>query len=224
MMMNKITTYLRYLLLILFIAIVAWVIYYFFFVQRISASNIEQYINQYGALAPLAYMVLYIIAVVLFLPTSVFSIAGGFLFGKLFGTLYVVIAATLAASIGFFMARYLGKDISFWIEKRNTKLMKKIEQYCGEKTFRTFFLLRSLFIPYMPLTYAAGLVKNVHFSGFVLATLATNSIFSFAFVYFGEQLRHGPTALILPAILIAVLFLVPRMIRKFSKRRWVKEL
>lgn len=71
----------------------------------LTKEAIKIAVESYGALAPVAFIIFYIIAVLLLVPATLFSIAGGFIFGKVYGTIYVVIAATIAAIMGFLLAR-----------------------------------------------------------------------------------------------------------------------
>src|SRR6266481_9904150 len=68
-----------------------------------------------GALAPLAFIAIYIAACVLFLPGSILTIGAGVIFGVVRGTIYVSIAATLGATAAFLVGRYLARD---WVSAR----------------------------------------------------------------------------------------------------------
>jgi uncharacterized membrane protein YdjX (TVP38/TMEM64 family) len=68
-------------------------------------------------------------------------------------------------------------------------------------------------VPYIPASYAAGLIKEAKAKDHFFGTLVTNMIFSPAFVFFGDSLMKGPKALLLPAGLIVVVLLVPRIIK-----------
>ncbi len=190
----------------------------------LTEENITAWIESFGHWGPLVYMVLYYVAILFFLPATVFTILAGLLFGKFWGSVYVVIAATLSAQTAFYITRYLGSDAAqkFSKDKRGmSALIEKIRNQCEKKCklygFRTFFIMRCLFLPYIPLSYAAGLIKTAKASDFFFATLVTNMIFSPAFVYFGDQLSEGPKALILPVILIGLVLSMPRIVKKLRK-------
>lgn len=70
----------------------------------------------------------------------------------------------------------------------------------------------------MPLSYAAGLVRTAKLRDFALATFLTNIIGGFVFVYFGDQLGSGLKNLLLPASLIIISLLIPRIIRWWQAR------
>ncbi len=62
--------------------------------DRLSVEALQQWVEQAGVLGPLAYMGIYAVATVLFLPGSVLSIAGGALFGPALGTFVNLTGAT----------------------------------------------------------------------------------------------------------------------------------
>ncbi len=72
-------------------------------------------IRAMGALAPVIFIILYIVAAVLFVPGSVLTIGAGVLFGLLWGSIYVSIGATLGATAAFLVGRYLARD---WVRRQ----------------------------------------------------------------------------------------------------------
>lgn len=64
------------------------------------------WVDTYGVVAALAYMLVYAVAVAFSLPGgAVLTITGGFLFGSLWGTVCVVFAATAGATALFLIAK-----------------------------------------------------------------------------------------------------------------------
>ena len=64
------------------------------------------WVSDSGLLAPLAFIGLYAVAVAISVPGgTVFTLAGGFLFGAVLGTVYTVIGATIGAAVVFLAAR-----------------------------------------------------------------------------------------------------------------------
>jgi uncharacterized membrane protein YdjX (TVP38/TMEM64 family) len=64
------------------------------------------WVQRSGALAPLAFIAVYAVAVATSVPGgAVLTIAGGFLFGTVLGTVYAVIGATIGAIAVFLAAR-----------------------------------------------------------------------------------------------------------------------
>lgn len=57
-----------------------------------------------GPAAPIAYVLLYAVGAVAFVPGVPLSVAGGALFGPLWGTVLIVVGATLGAGGAFLVA------------------------------------------------------------------------------------------------------------------------
>lgn len=73
---------------------------------RDHRSALNELVAAQGYVASLAFMAVYAVTTMLFLPVgAVLTIVGGFLFGITLGTLYVVIGATLGATALFLIAR-----------------------------------------------------------------------------------------------------------------------
>lgn len=190
------------------------------YVSKENLGKLETFIRSFGLWAPAVFALVYYFASLLFLSVVVLTVLGGVLFGKLWGSLLVIVVSTAAAQTGFWLAhRYGTRGVS--TRRKNSgaiaSLSEKLNSEIEHHGFRTFFVLRCLFLPYMPLSYAAGLVKKARARDFFWATLLTNAVFSPVFVFFGDALLQGPRALILPALLIALVLLVPRFVKILQK-------
>ena len=185
----------------------------------LTEDNIRSFVEQFGMFAPVAYGVLYYLVALIGISAAALTILSGLLFGKLIGLTIVVISATLAASTAFIIARYFGKNLTTKLAKKKKigPWIKKIESQVGKNGFQAFFIMRCLFLPYIPLSYAAGLVKSAKLSDFTLATFTSNIIISFIFVYLGDNLLKGPEALILPLILVILALQLPKIIKRLRK-------
>ncbi len=208
---------------VLLLSLLGFLILHFQLHRSFSRDNLDQlesFLRSFGVWAPIIFALVYYFATLFFLSVVVLTILGGLLFGKLWGSLLVIVVATFAAQSGFWLAQRYGSGIFDKVGKQGgviSQLVKKIETGVEQHGFRTFFVLRCLFLPYMPLSYAAGLVKTAKGRDFFLATLLSNAIFSPLFVFFGDALLQGPKALILPAILIVFVLFVPRFVRLLQR-------
>jgi uncharacterized membrane protein YdjX (TVP38/TMEM64 family) len=86
-------------------------------------GDLKEWIRGMGSLAPLAFVLMYIIAVVAALPALPFTIAGAALFGSLAGVILVSIASTVGAGLAFLIARYLARE-------------RMVRRFSGNETFR----------------------------------------------------------------------------------------
>lgn len=188
----------------------------------LTKEGITTFVESFGAFAPAVFILLYIVFVLFLFPATIFSIAGGLLFGTFWGVVYVVVAATISAGIGFFLARkFHSKKPEMFSNKVVKLLVHKCEHHCELHGFKAFFILRLLYLPYMPLSYAAGFVRSAKFTEFLIATFVTNIIGSFSFVYLGGSLGNGYGALMLPVGLIVLTLLVPRVVKLFQTKKEV---
>jgi len=120
-----------------------------------SQETIREFVNQFGIFAPLAFIVLQILQVVI-TPLSHYavSIAGGFIFGTWQGFIYNWIGRVIGTTIAFYLGRYLGRKIIKHVVKEET--IKKYDHYF-EKGKVLLFL--AYFLPLFPddeLSYLAG--------------------------------------------------------------------
>nr|VFJ99925.1 MAG: SNARE associated Golgi protein [Candidatus Kentron sp. LFY] len=76
--------------------------------RSLDWQGVAQWTEDLGSLAWLVFMAIYAVATVALLPGSVFSLAGGALFGPVSGTFVNLTGATIGAVLAFLMARYLG--------------------------------------------------------------------------------------------------------------------
>ena len=73
---------------------------------RENRAVLLNWVDTYGIVAALIYMLIYAVAIAFSLPGgAVLTITGGFLFGSLWGTVCVVIAATAGATALFLIAK-----------------------------------------------------------------------------------------------------------------------
>ena len=133
-----------------------------------SSENIQRTVEGWGVAAPLAFVALQFVQVVVFvIPGEVPQIAGGFLFGLVKGSLYSVVGILLGSSFNFVLARLLGVPFVRTLFKE--KQLHKFDKITNSpRTQIAFFLLFA--IPGIPkdiLCYVAGLT-SMRFVAFLL--------------------------------------------------------
>lgn len=187
-----------------------------FYRQQIDVSLVEQWISQAGVWAPVVFILVYIIATVLFLPGSVFTLAGGLIFGPVLGVFYNLIGATAGAAFAFLVARYLAAD---WVSARaGSKLTQLINGVESEGwRFVAFTRLVPLF-PFNLLNYAFGLTK-IRFKAYTLATFVFMIPGAIAYTYLGHAGREAISGgddlvktLTIALALIAMVAFLPRFV------------
>jgi uncharacterized membrane protein YdjX (TVP38/TMEM64 family) len=145
---------------------------------------LSAYLDGLGAWAPLAFIVVYMVATVAFVPGSLLTLAAGAMFGLVRGTLFVMIGATLGASGAFLVARHLARGM---VERRlaASPRFAALDTALGREGRRIVVLLRlSPVFPFNMLNYTLGVTK-VSFLDFFVAS-AGMLPGSLLYVYYGR--------------------------------------
>jgi uncharacterized membrane protein YdjX (TVP38/TMEM64 family) len=127
------------------------------------------WIRALGAWGVAIFVLLYVVATVLFLPGSILTLGAGLLFGVATGTLVVSVASTLGATAAFLVGRYVARA---WVERRiaGNPRFRAIDQAVGREGWKIVGLARlSPVFPFNLLNYAFGLTR-VSLRHFLLAS------------------------------------------------------
>jgi len=167
--MNRIKALLQPKVIVVIVAIVALIVLgRHFHLGEVFSAMLDR-IRDLGALAPVLFIILYIVGAILFVPGSVLTIGGGVLFGLLWGSVYVSIGATIGATAAFLIGRYLARD---WVRAQlegNRKFVA-IDEAVGREGWKIVLLTRlSPVFPFNLLNYAFGLTA-VKLRDYFLAT------------------------------------------------------
>jgi uncharacterized membrane protein YdjX (TVP38/TMEM64 family) len=147
-------------------------------------TRFNYWVAHLGVWGVLLFILVYIVATVLFFPASILTIGAGFIFGVILGTVIVSIAATAGAALAFLIARYLARD---QIEHKvaDNPRFKRIDRAIGERGAKLVFLLRlSPLIPFNLSNYFYGLT-SVKFWSYVLASWIGMLPGTLLYVYLG---------------------------------------
>lgn len=127
------------------------------------------WIDGLGAVGPLAFIALYIIITVAFVPGSIVTLGAGVLFGVVRGSLLVFVGAMLGATAAFLVGRYLARG---WIagKMKNYPRFQAIDDAIATEGRKILFLIRlSPAFPFNLLNYAMGLTQ-ISLKDYVLGT------------------------------------------------------
>lgn len=141
-----------------------------------QSINIQQnlqtfitWVENLGIWGPIGFIFIYNIGTLLFIPGSLLTINGGFLFGLFWGSVYVLIAAMIGAILAFVIGRYISKD---WICQQLEKYpkFKAIDHAVTQEGWKIVLLTRlSPIFPFNLLNYAFG-VTNVSLFDYILGS------------------------------------------------------
>jgi uncharacterized membrane protein YdjX (TVP38/TMEM64 family)/rhodanese-related sulfurtransferase len=195
--------------------------------DQINLTTLDAWLGSFGLWAPIAYVLLYALATVAFLPGVVFALAGGALFGPFWGSLWNLAGATLGATFAFLVARYIAGD---WVARKAGGRLKRIIDGVDAEGWRfvAFVRLVPLF-PFNLSNYVLGLTR-IPLHHYVIATLLCMVPGAVAYTWLGHAgrgalsgetntVRYGLLAL----ALLAAIALLPRLIGRLRRSfAWIE--
>lgn len=214
----------RFMLGLTLMASILWV-----FLNRgeLDAGSVRMQLQSLGPEAPTAFIAVYALAAVLFLPGAIVGLAGGALFGPLWGSVWNLVGATLGATLAFLAARYVLAD---WVARRSGGRLKTLIEGVEAEGWRFVALMRLVPVfPFNLLNYALGLTR-IRLSHYVLASLIAMIPGTVAYTwlgYAGREVATGSEAavrnLLLTLGLLALVGFLPRLVGRFRQTgpRWI---
>lgn len=204
---------------------------FFFVLARTVGGQLPaavSWVQSLGAWGPVAFIVLYILAILLFVPGSILTLAGGALFGVGFGTLYVFVAAVLGSCLAFLIARYGGRH---FVERRlgSNPRFDAVARAVAQNGLKITFLLRlSPAFPFSLMNYALGLTR-VRFQDYALASVGMIPA-TVLYVYSGRLIgdvaalaggaapQYGTSQYVLLAVGLMATLAVAIMVTRIARR------
>jgi uncharacterized membrane protein YdjX (TVP38/TMEM64 family) len=182
----------------------------------VTQEKIDIFVASWGILAPLAFILVYTIAPVLFLPGLPLTVAAGVLFGPFWGVVYSIIGATSGACISFLFNRYFARDL---IRSRlNSSRWRNLDKQVAEHGWKIVALTRLIpLFPFNLLNYAFGLT-GIGFVAYAVATFIFMLPGCIAFIVFSSSLAdliHGKVSagFIAGVFLIGLVSMFPKIHR-----------
>lgn len=128
------------------------------------------WVESLGVLGGVAFMGIYILATIAFLPASLLTLAAGVVFGVVWGSVYVFLGATLGAIAAFLVGRYLLRG---WVSQKVATNQKftAIDAAVAQEGLKIVLLTRlSPVFPFNLLNYAFG-VTGVTLKDYALGSI-----------------------------------------------------
>lgn len=196
--------------------------------DRFEPAALDAWLAGMGIWAPIAYVGFYVAGTVFFLPGSLFSLAGGVIFGPVWGVLLNLLGATIGASLAFLVARYLAGD---WVARKAAGRLKRLIEGVEAESWRFIAFVRLVpLFPFNLTNYALGLTR-IGFLPYVITSLICMAPGATAYTWLGHAgrealagdasaVRYGLLAL---GLLAAIAFL-PRLIKRLRQSRtaWIE--
>ncbi|MFZ2088114.1 MAG: TVP38/TMEM64 family protein [Desulfobaccales bacterium] len=178
-------------------------------------ERIHDLLGKAGWLAPLIYMCMMALAVIIaIIPSLPLNVAAGAFFGPLLGTLYSTLGATVGAVAAFLIARYLGREfIDRFIRGHNNFCIQ-----CSNRLLtKVIFISRLIpFISFDVVSYGAGLTQ-VSLRAFTLASFFGMLPLTFIYNQFGAGLvMNQALAISLGFLMVILMFIAPSLIERYN--------
>lgn len=161
---------------------------FYFLDVRVLLRDTLVWIDGFGAWGPVLFVLIYIVATVLFVPGSALTLGAGALFGVGLGSALVSVGATLGATAAFLVGRYFARD---WVAKKieSNPAFAAIDRAVADEGWKIVGLTRlSPVFPFTLLNYALGLTR-VSFRDYVLASWIGMMPGTVMYVYLGSLAR-----------------------------------
>lgn len=171
-------------------------------------------LQDFGKLAPVVYILLRMVGVVILFPSIPLDGAGGVVFGPILGTVYAVIGSGAGALISFYLAHVLGREAM-------TRLLKRDISFCDMCTECHLFyvILAARLLPmvsFAVISYGAGLTQ-ISTKGFLISTLLGMLPITLFANFAGRGFMSSPgSALLTGGIFVLLFFLVPVLIKRVN--------
>lgn len=184
-------------------------------------------IAKLGPWGPVLFVLIYILATVLFLPGSALTLGAGAVFGVVWGSLLVSLASTLGATAAFLVGRYLARA---WVAKKieGNASFAAIDRAVAEEGWKIVGLTRlSPVFPFALLNYAFGLTQ-VKLRDYVLASWIGMMPGTVMYVYLGSLARVGagekksPAELALYGVGLLATLIVTIFVTRVARRALAK--
>ncbi|MBW6474184.1 MAG: TVP38/TMEM64 family protein [Anaerolineaceae bacterium] len=169
---------------------------------------------------PVIYIILYAIRPLVIFPSTILTLAGGFLFGPVLGVLYTIIASNTSATIAYLVGYYFGQGI--FKESSNDNIVQRYADRMRKNSFETVMIMRFLFLPYDLVNYLAGFLR-IRWLPFITATALGSIPGTIAFILAGASIEQfdGGVPKLNPATLAAsiLIFIGSLVLSRLYKKR-----
>ena len=191
--------------------------------EWLDSQWLEAWIKGLGVLAPLAYILLRAVAIVLtVVPNAPLDVAGGVLFGPFWGTVYSLLGSEAGAVACFLLARAMGREAITRLLRRDIAFSDRYPQ--RQLAYIVLFARLEPVFSFALVSYGAGLT-GMSLGAFALSTLVGMTPGTVLLNYYGKSFFTGVTLwqqILLGLALVVVLLVIPVGIRRWRRGK-IKE-
>ena len=186
---------------------------------ELDPNAIRAAIEGHPAIAPLLFLLLHIVASLLFVPRTLMGLVAGGLFDFWWGLVWAATGSVLGAVAGFLIARYVNAGM---IDLESLPKLGPVLQRAEAGGWRAVTMLRLIpVIPHSFTNYALGLTR-LSLGGYGLGSLLGQLPMTIAYVSFGAaggRAASGSEDWLLPAIVGAVALAASILLPHWRKAR-----
>lgn len=183
---------------------------------RVNIRSLKRFIGSYGKYSAIVLLIIYAVKpFVMLFPTWVLGVVSGVLYGWFWGYIISLLGCFVSATVGYYVARFLGKD---FVHKITKGKLDKFDKVLEKDGFKILFLMRlPVIFPYDALSLACGLT-SIRYRDFILASVLGVMPEMFAYNYFGNSFntRHYKSLLI-PITIIIILLVISYIIKDMKE-------
>jgi uncharacterized membrane protein YdjX (TVP38/TMEM64 family) len=185
----------------------------------LEPSAIRAAIEAHPAIAPLLFLLMHILASLLFVPRTLMGLVAGGVFDFWWGLVWAATGSVLGAIAGFLVARYVNSGM---IDLESLPKLGPALQRAEAGGWRAVTMLRLIpVIPHSFTNYALGLTR-LSLGGYALGSLLGQLPMTVAYVSFGAaggRAMAGGQDWLLPAIVGAVALAASILLPRWQKAR-----
>ena len=178
--------------------------------EMLTVDNVDRlnaWFDGLGWWAPAVFVLLWIVASVLFLPGLAMTIAGGLVFGAVWGVVWTTVGANLGAIAAFLVGRYAARGMVEGMVEKNEAL-RKIDDGVKHQGWRMLMVTRLVPIfPFNVQNYVYGLT-DIPLRTYVLVTLPCMLPATIAYNFAAGSVRTGDFGKTLWYLGVAAVFFV----------------
>lgn len=209
--------------LVIAIALAAAIVWVALNRDRFDAVALDAWVSGLGVWGPFAFVALYVVGTIVFMPGALFALAGGALFGPVWGSILNLVGASIGCGIAFLLARYLAGD---WVSQKASGFLGRLVAGVESQGWRFVVFVRLVpLFPFNLTNYALGLTR-IGFLPYLVTSFVCMAPGAVAYTWLGyagrgavagdgQAIRYGLLGL---GALAAVAFL-PRLIASLRSKR-----
>jgi uncharacterized membrane protein YdjX (TVP38/TMEM64 family) len=166
-----------------------------------SESQIRIQVRQLGVFAPWAFIGIYALATLIFIPKAILSIVAGATFGLSLGLIYVLTGAIFGAIIAFLSARFLARQSMGRVAGEH---LVRLAGIIANNAFLGIVIARLIpVIPFTLLNYVAGLTA-IGLGVFTIASILGMLPGTFVYVALGAFGSHPRSWQFITAVILVL--------------------